>query len=575
MRIALLYPPPWKIPAPGGAAYAPAEGPPSELREGDLDADFFQMPYGLLALAAQAMRAGHQVRVANLSAWPWDRVDPWIARLDADLFGMSCYTANRRGVAFTAEAIKRHHPAAHVVVGGPHASALAPELLAHHEGIDSVAVGEGELTLLELAHRLQRQEPIEGIPGLATRTHRASPRARIDDLDSLASPHEHFATHIVMTSRGCPGRCSYCAKDAVWGRPWKALSVGAVLDRLEQAVARVPVRMLMIKDDTFTADRRRALAVCEGIRQRGIHFLWSCDTRADALNDDLLRAMRLAGCQRISLGVESGSPSVLRAIGKNLTPDRVAQVTRAARRYGLQVRYFMMLGNRGESQATIRESLEFLRRSEPDQYVFACLSVYPGTRDAADLEKLGYIHREDWFGSDFLELKMPFDASEADLAAMSRVFEEHRGLRDLRRPTLAECRDALSLLGDHHAAHLDVAGAAWRAGDPRTTRAHASRALELGLPVPGLALNYLACAASLEGDRAAMLDALREAESRDPLHAVLQQNLRTVRAWSSSGSRGELPALSGSHDFGILERPVQPMLPGPLPDDFATWPSPR
>ena len=111
MRIALIYPPPWKIPLRGeSAAQFGADGPPAEFREGDLDADFFQTPYGLFSLGAQALRAGHQVKVLNLSAFAWAEVEEVIRRLDADLYGMSCWTANRRGVALVASALKQHHP---------------------------------------------------------------------------------------------------------------------------------------------------------------------------------------------------------------------------------------------------------------------------------------------------------------------------------------------------------------------------------------------------------------------------------------------------------------------------------
>src|SRR5437016_7783592 len=127
MRIAFLYPPPWKLGEPAGTE----GGPPGEYHEGDLDADFYQTPYGLFSIGAQAIRAGHQVKLLNLSAFAWSRVEEVVAKLDADVFGMSCWTANRRGVRLVADAIKKHHPKAHVVVGGPHATPLGPELLRH------------------------------------------------------------------------------------------------------------------------------------------------------------------------------------------------------------------------------------------------------------------------------------------------------------------------------------------------------------------------------------------------------------------------------------------------------------
>src|SRR5580692_12048004 len=132
MRIALLYPPPWKIPEGGEAPDASGDGPPVEYVEGDLDGDFFQTPYGLFAIGAQALRAGHQVKVLNLSGLSWRRVQEIVRDLDADIYGLSCWTANRRGVALVAQEIKRLYPTSHVVVGGPHATPLAREMLTHH-----------------------------------------------------------------------------------------------------------------------------------------------------------------------------------------------------------------------------------------------------------------------------------------------------------------------------------------------------------------------------------------------------------------------------------------------------------
>ena len=110
MRVALLYPPPWKLSEPGQADVAGADGPPLDYRPGDLDPDFHQIPYGLLSLGAQAARAGHQVKVYNLSAFSWPRVEEVVRALGADVFGMSCWTANRRGVHLVANEIRRHHP---------------------------------------------------------------------------------------------------------------------------------------------------------------------------------------------------------------------------------------------------------------------------------------------------------------------------------------------------------------------------------------------------------------------------------------------------------------------------------
>ncbi|HEY8041675.1 MAG TPA: radical SAM protein, partial [Polyangiaceae bacterium] len=385
MRVALLYPPPWKIPMPGHPPDVSGDGPPGEYAEGDLDSDFYQTPYGLFALGAQALRAGHQAKVINMSAFAWQRVEEVIAALDADVFGLSCWTANRRGVALVARAIKRLHPKAHVVVGGPHATPLAREMLAHHPEIDTIAVGESELTFLELLRRLAAGQPTAGLAGTAYRGGDgvviAPTRPAVEQLDALASPHDYFDTHIVMTSRGCAWRCTFCGAEASWGRSYRAQSVGYVVDALEKAVARAPVRMIQIKDDTFTTNKKRVIAMCKEIRARKLQFVWSCDTRVDVLSDELLREMRLAGCERLSLGVESGSQTILDNIDKKITPDEIIASSDLAKKYGVKLRYYMMVGNRGETRATFDETLRFLERARPHQYLFSALSVYPGTRD--------------------------------------------------------------------------------------------------------------------------------------------------------------------------------------------------
>jgi anaerobic magnesium-protoporphyrin IX monomethyl ester cyclase len=572
LKIALLYPPPWKIAESGD------DGPPDDYRDGDLDADFFQTPYGLFSLGAQAIRAGHRVKVLNLAGYPWAKAEDVIAALDADLFGMSCWTANRRGVALAARAIKLLHPKAHVVVGGPHATPLASEMIEHHPDIDVVTLGESEDTFLELIGRIESGKALSGVAGTVQRDAAgkavtAGERPAIKQLDALASPHDWFDTHIVMTSRGCPWQCTFCGAETTWGRGFRGQSIPYVVHSLESALERLPVKMIQIKDDTFTANRKRALDICRGIRERKLNFLWSCDTRVDVLSEDLLREMRLAGCQRLSLGVESGSQRILTAINKKITVDEIVEATEMAKKFGIRLRYYMMLGNRGETAESFRETLAFLERAQPHEYLFSCLSIYPGTLDFHDAEKAGWLKREVYFTGRFQELKIPYDASPEDEKLMADWFAENKGLRQVYRETADDFRRILDELGDHHAAHLDLGGAYYEEGELELARHHVQRALELGHPCPGLCYNYLACIAFAEGNVQGMMDELMRAAKSDPQHGVLIRNVETARAWfREQGPERGLPLqLVAQHDFRLLERTLQPTLPGPLPDDFAIW----
>lgn len=577
MRIALLYPPPWKIARAGESPYPSGEGAPDEFVDGDLDADFFQTPYGLFTLAAEAIARGHQVKVWNLSGFSWDRVVSTVRALDADLFGMSCWTANRRGVAMTAELIREFHPRAHVVVGGPHATPFAVEMLEHYPAIDTVTLGESEPAFLELLERLDAGAPTTGIAGTVYReegeVRKAPSRASIKKLDELMPPQDYFATHILMTSRGCPWQCTFCGAETTWGRGFRGHSVGYVVDAIESALTRLPVRMLQIKDDTFTANKKRALEICREIRRRNLQFLWSCDTRVDVLDEELLLEMRRAGCERLSLGVESGSDRILNNIDKKISAEEITAAAEMAKSVGIQVRFYMMLGNRGETVETFQETLRFLERTRPHQYVFSCLSIYPGTRDFQKAVEEGWLSSELFFQQDFQEFKTPFDADEATTQVLNEWFREHRGIQRFYVEDVPAARAILDKVGEHHAAHLDLAGAYYREGDLDLAELHARRALDLGTPVPGLVYNYLACIAFARGDIEGMQTFFMTAAKTDPQHHVLIQNVEKARAWFKAlgPSRGTPLALDARHDFQLLERTLQPTLPGPLPEDFADF----
>ncbi len=583
MRIALVYPPPWKIAGQGESAGSfGRDGPPPEYKDGDLDADFYQTPYGLFALGAQALRAGHQVKVLNLSSFPWSKVEEIVGKLDAELWGMSCWTANRRGVRLVSDLIKQKHPRAHVVVGGPHATPLAPELLSHYAAVDTVCTGESDVTFLEIAKRLASGEAVHGVAGTVYRDERgrvveAPERKNVADLDELACPHAYFDTHIMMTSRGCPWSCTFCGAETSWGRGFRANSIDYVLDAMQSVTSRLPVKMIQIKDDTFTTNKKRVLELCKRMRERKMGFFWSCDTRVDLLSDELLKEMRLAGCQRLSLGVESGSQKILDAIEKKITPDDILASTELAKKYGIKVRYYMMLGNRGETKATFEETLRFLAKAKPHEYVFSCLSIYPGTKDFHAAEKAGWLKRDEYFTGTFQELKTPFDADDSTLRFLDDWFAKNHGLQVGHRDGVRDFEAILERLGDYHAAHMDLGGAYYQEGRLDDAERHVQRALELGYPCPGLAYNHLACIAKARGDFDRMMELFMTAAKTDPQHWVLINNVSAARAWfkQSGPSKGLPLELTVRHDFQLLERTIQPTLPGPLPDDYAEWQAPK
>jgi len=561
MRILFIHPPPWQIPAPDQERKEFSFPPPlagEHLKV--IDLDYLSVPYGLLSLSAQAKRAGHKAIVLNMSNFLWETVEDIIRNNPADVYGISCMTLNRRGMAAVAECIKKHHPEAHVTVGGPHVTALPRETLEHYPFIDSVAIGEGEMTLLDLLDRLQKGESLEGMPGIMWRNadglHEGPPRERIADLDSLVQPQELYPTDVIMTSRGCPGKCTFCASSTIWGRRLKFLSVGKVLDSIELAVRKHGLRALAIKDDTFTSAKSRALEICRGIRERGLNFLWSCDTRVDYLNEELLYEMRLSGCQRISVGVESANRDILANICKRITPEQVIEATEMARKYGFQIRYYMIVGNRGETLQTYKESCDFIEKARPNKSVFSILSAVPGTGDWEFLQS-GGMKSDIFFTSDVPQ----FEFFAGDLKDRDAIWNDVRdnSFRDHWEYGVADRRRVLKHLPGHHAALMEMAEALFRAGKLKDSLAYLMQSLQSGYPLPGLGLNLLAAISAAAGDLHAARVHLDNA-MRDYPFTVLKRNRETLEKALAKGHSGVL-RLDPSTEFEITLRLEQPMYP--------------
>jgi len=570
LRIVLLYAPPWKLARPGEAPYAGVEGPPEggHVEQG-LRGDSEHIPLGLLSLAAQAHAAGHDVRVLNLFAFAWRDIEHILEATRAEVFGLSCFTLNRRGTVMLAELIRRVHPHAHITVGGPHASVLPREMLAHCSAIDTVVLGEGEQTFMELVSRLESGNDAGAIAGTAFRTPQgpciAEPRRLIDDLDRLVPPTRYFDDHIVLSARGCAWDCSFCASRALWGRGIRTHSADYALDMLETLVREHGQRAIVFKDETFTADRQRALALCRGIRARSLNIAWSCDTRADVLDAELLNAMRASGCQRISLGVESADEDILKQLGKKITPATVRAATRLARAVGLSVRYYMIVGSPGETMATLQRSLDFVRKAGPAEVIFNPFTLLPGTREWERALQGSACDPHCFFTDTFFELQPLARDNGPDAADLRDWLLANSGLRQVRRFTVEECREFVRLFPELALAQLDLANALLHAGDYEAADQAAQMALDANHPLPGLCLNVLACSASRQGKLTTALEQLMAA-AECGCHHIVARNIASAQRWAAKrGPQSGLPLeLVSDTDFEVSRIRRQPIGPGEL-----------
>jgi radical SAM superfamily enzyme YgiQ (UPF0313 family) len=561
MKICLLHLPDWNV-----FSYRRSESDKTPK----IDGDFSTIPYGLLMLAAQAKRKGHEVFIYNLSCYPWDELRKIICYIKADIFGFTCLTINHFCVGLISAYIRELYPNVHIVVGGPHASSLPEEMLKNYPAIDTIVIGEGEQTFMEIIQNLEMGKPVKNIHGTAWRCENeikiAATRSRIKDLDSLASPADYFSTGIILTSRGCPGQCTFCQSKAIWGRRVEYHSAEYTLDLIEKNVCVHKRKTISIKDDTFTTDRKRVLAICKGILDRKLNFLWSCDTRVDRLNDELLYAMRLAGCQQISLGVESASPKILKSINKNIKIEQVFETTRLAQKYGFQIRYFLIAGNRFESPDTIRQSLDFIEKARPNSYTLTPLVFFPGTEDFKLLQKSKNISSDIFFSEQYKNkyiYMFHMDLSD-DMKKVYDWYINFQSQNNYYNYSSKECLNVTKIFPDLGAAHMDLASAYIRENNPDIARHHLFKARELNYPLNCLIYNNYACIAALKNNYSDMLENIEKAIKMKPVHPIVIQNYNAVQKCEKGASPLNDISLVSTNDFKLIGGGAQPESSGPI-----------
>lgn len=351
------------------------------------------LPIGLCSLHAVLRSAGIQAHLANLSGMDEAQIVKTYQQLSPDIFGFSQWTHNRHITLKLARLAKQIYPHSLVIAGGGHATHQAESLLSAHPELDLIVAGEGEATLLDLLEARQSGRPFNDIPGLVLRQGQAiirtPSRSRIRDLDSLPYPsrylHEAIGVDLdlqpqfISTSRGCPSACSFCASPSFWGRSVRTRSPASVVDEFLFLRNQFGMLYLSLRDDTFTADRRRTIELCRLLLERKAGMFWNCQTRVETVDEELLSWMKRAGCECVQLGVESGSSRILQQLGKRITPDQVRAACDAVHRVGLQLSVYLIAGVPGETDQDRQATQQLLQQIRPHDLQVAPLAYYPGT----------------------------------------------------------------------------------------------------------------------------------------------------------------------------------------------------
>lgn len=382
-------------------------------------------PLGLAYLAAVLRKEGHEVLIydadcnVNPTKMDFSRLEesyPFylqslrdennpilkeiretIRNFNPDTIGISVWTTFAASAFRIASLCKVWNKDVPVVMGGPHISIKYDEVMNICHDVDFLIRGEGEKTFVEMVNTLGGQskanvEELKNIRGISYRQNgkiiHNPPCEFIKDLDSIPFPARDLLKNknsynsedmgLLMTSRGCPYNCSYCAT-SIWERKTRYRSINNVIEEIRFVIEKFGTKQFTFKDDSFTVNKKRVFELCERLIKEKIKISWDCNTRVNLVDEELLKKMKKAGCNGIKVGIETGSEKVLKLMNKNITLEQSRRAAKLFRKVGIHWTGYFMMGLPSETKEDVYQTLKFMRELKPDYASFSVYEPFPGT----------------------------------------------------------------------------------------------------------------------------------------------------------------------------------------------------
>lgn len=399
-------------------------------------------PLGLLYIGAVLEREGIEIKItpADVWKWSWRRISREIQDFSPDVIGVSSTTENRFQSFKLIRTAKKAQPRALTLMGGPHASLAAEDTLAHLPELDAVVRGEGEMTTLEVCRALEKgKKGLEDIAGISWRIDghiRNNPsRPQIQNLDHLPYPAFHlvpyeqynfslevpgwgtFPAVNMITSRGCPFCCNFCATPVHWGGEVRMRSPKNVVDEIESLKQKYGVRVIYFFDDTFNADPGRVTEICNLLIERKLGLFWKCDVRVDLMDRPLLKKMKQAGLFHLSFGLEAGSERIRNdVIGKKIDVNDFHDLIRQCQELNIIPNPFFIFSHPTETWEEAEKTIDIIETYQDKiESSIALLHVYPGTPLETEARRSGVLPRDFSWGQKYHSQVITLPAAQGNV----------------------------------------------------------------------------------------------------------------------------------------------------------------
>lgn len=378
-----------------------------------LETNYYNL--GLLYLYSVLEKEGHKIKVISLSGITIDNSEKIFFQnyenFNPDIVGFSFVTEHRIAPFKVIEKLTVLSNPPHIIIGGIHASVMYDQIINKYPQVIAV-IGEGESTIIELVKALEGNTELNTVKGIAFYQdgHIITTEERpLIDLDKNPFPKhevwfdsEPLATTInILTTRGCPSRCSFCCLKISSRGQVRQRDINNVVEELRYLKNKYPrIKSVYIQDDTFSINNKRVIQFCKLVIEAKLGLTFECQCRVKPVSREMFRWMEKAGFKKINFGIETGSERLLESCHKNVKNDEVMRLVKLLKPFHFEVLFLMICGLPGENDYTIRETARFIRKVQKENYItitqFTNLQVYPGTEVYEIMKQAGQIDDEYW-----------------------------------------------------------------------------------------------------------------------------------------------------------------------------------